>query len=386
MSDPRVVVVMGSCITRDNFNSRFNADYKQWFEVGATTNQSSMIALMSPPVDEPWEPLEPMKPYGLWNVASDLNREILGLIAENPPEILILDFFGDVHFGVLRMADGRFVTNNRWRIHKTDLYQRLIDDERTEVLSWQADADAYFELWTEAMDRFAAFVTEHCPTTRVIVHCGFNATEVMRPNLPIPGRLHPVNKEVRLTHVRGNDFWARLNKYASTSYGWDSIDLGGESYTSFKEHPWGPFEVHYTMDYYHRFLGELHRLALRDDLAPDVMTKVDEIADASAERVRTELDRLSKAFDAVANPPARPSPTGWRKLLPRKTGEGTDPGPPAEVACRDHDLLDALRGYVDDETFERVAQLPASADEHVAVLRGIWLARIERRRDTDGSR
>ncbi|WP_067437689.1 DUF6270 domain-containing protein [Nocardioides jensenii] len=385
MSEPRVVAVMGSCITRDNFNSRFNPDYKAWFQVGATTNQSSMIALMSPPVDTPWEPLEPMKPYGLWNVASDLNREILDLIAENPPDLLILDFFGDVHFGVLRMADGRFVTNNRWRIHKTDLYQRLIDDERTEALSWQTDADAYFDLWTEAMDRFAAFVVENCPTTRVVVHCGFNATEVMRPNLPIPGRLHPGNPAAQRTTKRGNAFWRRLNDHARTTYGWDHIDLGAESYTTFKEHPWGPFDVHYTMDYYHRFLGELHRLALRDDLPGDVMAKVDEIADASADRVRTELDQLSTAFDAVVNPPEHEAPSGWRKLLPTRPRPDSVPGLPAEVARLDHELLETLRGTVDDETFDRVAQLPASADEHVTALRSIWLARIERRRDTDGS-
>ena len=41
------VAVAGSCLTRDNFNGRFNPEWRTYFEVVASANQSSIISLMS---------------------------------------------------------------------------------------------------------------------------------------------------------------------------------------------------------------------------------------------------------------------------------------------------------------------------------------------------
>lgn len=372
----RSVAVLGSCITRDNFNSRFNPEYKTWFRVASSTNQSSMIALMSPPVDEPWEPVRPMKPYGLWNVGSDLSREILDLLREDPPDLLVLDFFGDIHFGVLQMADGRFLTDNRWRIHKTDLYQRLMADEGTRVLHWQDDEEGYFALWVDAMDRFAEYVATHCPQTRVVVHCDFNAHEVLKPESPTPGWMGPDGPKARTQARRANAYWARLNQHAVTAYGWEGIDLGDEWYVSFSDHPWGPFAVHYTMDYYHRFLAELQRLVLRAE-QPALAARVDELAEAAADRVRAELEHW-QAVARAEETDGRPR-TGWRRLV-RRTPAPADLTRPDPATGADHELLARLRADVDDATYERLAQLPRSADEHVAFLREVWTARVELRR------
>jgi hypothetical protein len=81
------VAVAGSCLTRDNFNSRFNADHGQHYDVRASSNQSSMIALMSPPIEAEFRPLRRMNDYDRWNVRADLSREFLPRFAEVPPEL-----------------------------------------------------------------------------------------------------------------------------------------------------------------------------------------------------------------------------------------------------------------------------------------------------------
>lgn len=358
MTDLTTVAVLGSCITRDNFNRRFNPDYKQWYAVGPTTNQSSMIALMSPPVDEPWEPLAEMKPYGRWNVASDLSREILTLLPAERPDLVVLDFFGDVHFGVLRMPDGRYVTDNRWRLRKTDLYGRLMADPGTVAVRWQDDPDAYFALWTEAMDRFAAHVAEHCPDSRVVVHCGFNAVDVLRAGQDVPTPLGPPGRKGKPARVgirRGNRFWARLNEHARTAYGWDHVDLSRERFATFADHPWGPFEVHYTMDYYRRFQAELHRVVLREQLPAELAARVDAVAEASARRIQVELGAAPPEEEAAA--------PRWRRLLGRS--------PRDAGLTADRRLLESLRGDLDEDAWTRVAQLPESADERIAWLRAV---------------
>lgn len=381
MSEPLTVAILGSCITRDNFNRRFNPEYKRWYAVGSTTNQSSMIALMSPAVDEPWEPVEEMKPYGLWNVRSDLSREILDLLPAEQPDFLMLDFFGDIHFGVLRLPDGRYVTDNRWRIHKTDLYRRLMADPGTVALRWQDDPDAYFDLWTEAMDRFAAYVAERCPRTRVIVHFGFNALEVLRPGKGVPGPLGPAGVDAKTARVeakKANAFWTRLNDHARSAYGWEHIDLSGEYYVTFPEHPWGSFEVHYTLDYYRRFQAELHRLALREELPAELAAQVDEVADAAHRRIQDELAWWRAAHRQRARAAKEAARPRLRRML--------RPGPRAALPARppepgeDHVRLEGLRDALDDATWERVAELPRSADEHVAWIREIGEARAALKR------
>jgi hypothetical protein len=381
MSEPLTVAILGSCITRDNFNRRFNPDYKRWYAVGSTTNQSSMIALMSPAVDEPWEPVQEMKPYGLWNVHSDLSREILELLPAEQPDFLMLDFFGDVHFGVLRLPDGRFVTDNRWRLHRTDLYRRLLDERGAVALRWQDDEDAYFELWTEAMDRFAAYVAEHCPRTRVVVHYGFNALEVLRSDEGAPGPLGPAGrpgKAARIEARKGNAFWRRLNEHARSAYGWEHINLSDEYYVTFAEHPWGSFDVHYTMDYYRRFQAELHRLALREELPAELATRVDAVAEAAAQRIQDELAWWRAADRQEPRPVEEAARPRWRRILRPAPAETVPAGP--SDAGEDRARLAELREVLDEETWERVAELPRSADEHLALIRQIGEARAALRR------
>lgn len=303
---PESVAVLGSCVTRDNFNSRFNPDYKSHFEVRLSANQSSMIALMSPPIEDEFTPLRTMSDYDQWNVRSDLSREFLTQVVEVQPDHLILDFFGDVHFGVAQLPDGRYLTDNRWKTVHTDFYARHRDAGDLTILKQGEDPDGYFALWTEAMDRFAKHLAESCPNTRVIVHRGYNTDQVLVPGRarPIPLRKH--TKPVAIDVAAANAYWSRLDDYAIETFGWDAIDLRDLEAPSYAEHPWGAFYVHYTPDYYHRFLAELLKLSVRDrvdELTWQGITLIESAAREPAERelgveaaaVVAQRDRLRRS-------------------------------------------------------------------------------------------
>ena len=283
-SAPAVVAVAGSCPTRDNFNSRFNPDYKRWFTCELATNQTSMIAQMSPRVDIEWTPLGTMNDYDLWNVNSDLSREFLPLVAELQPAYVVLDFFADIHFGVVRLPDGRFVTDNRWKIQKTDWYEQQWAQGSLTRLNIQDDTEAYLELWREAMDRFAAHLAEHCPETTVVVHRGWNTNLVQVPGRPEPVRMRRHKPLAAFDAERGNELWAVLDDYCVEQFGWESIDLRDEGFTSYADHPWGSFWVHYEPEYYHRFLAEMNKIHLRH-AGPDadVVARVEQIETAARE-------------------------------------------------------------------------------------------------------
>ena len=295
------VSVFGSCVTRDNFNSIFNPGYKSWFQVGVSANQTSMIALMSPPIEATWEPLREMSDYDRWNIDDDLSRQFLVDVAEQQPRFLVLDWFGDVHFGVARLPDGRYFTDNRWKIATTDFYRDRREAGDLTRLNHLTDADGYFALWTEALERFAAQMAETCPQTQIVVHRGWNTDRVLVPGRAraIPLRKH--KKVFPLDVAETNAFWARLDDHAVSTYGWDEIDLRDLEAPTFAEHPWGAFYVHYTPDYYHRFLAELLKLSLRDRLDDETRAQVELIEAAAAEPSlrRLEVERAANRAQAT---------------------------------------------------------------------------------------
>lgn len=302
---PATVAVAGSCVTRDNFNRTFNPSYKDHFEVVVSANQSSMIALMSPPITEDFTPTRTMSDYDRWNVGNDLRREFLTEVVEAQPAYLILDFFGDVHFGVAQLPDGRYLTDNRWKTRHTDLYDEWERRGMLTRLHWTGDPEQFFATWVRAMDSFAELVRTQLPSTRVIVHRGWNAGRVRVPGRPRPIPLRRHVKTAALDVEAANAFWARLDDHAVSAYGWAEIDLRSLEAPSYAEHPWGPFWVHYTPDYYHRFLAELLKVDLRTRLTSTELAALALIEEAAAQPDQRRLEVLTDVVQACEERLAR---------------------------------------------------------------------------------
>lgn len=265
---PSVVAIAGSCVSRDAFSSRFNPGYERSFVVKAFNSQSSMIALMSRRIEPEFVPINDMDDLDRMSVATDMSRVFLEQLAHEQADYLIVDFFADVYFGVIRLNDGRYLTDTHTKLWHTDFYQRLVPGEDYTRVNLQSQPDEYFALWAEAMDRFAAFVSQRCPGTTVVVVFGRFTDLVAVPGhaKPIPIAEHTGMRPIDLPLVNG--LWSRLDEYCTATYGWLLIDLRAEEITSVADHPWGVFWVHYADAYYHRFLAELQKIHTR--VATDV--------------------------------------------------------------------------------------------------------------------
>ncbi len=268
-SPPVSVAVLGSCISRDVFNTRFNPTYKSMWDCVLMQNQSSLISIMSEPFPIPEEQLgEAMGDYAKEQVRNDTSRSFLGKVIDLAPDYLIVDFFGDVHFGVLEVSPGQFVTDNRWMLHKTDWHRDRREAGELHRVTIQDDTERYLELWQEALTRLVAHLAQHLPQTTVIVHRGHNASRFV----PESGeRLVPILRRKQLFKIDIellNAMWRRLDDTAAQVEGWESIDLTEGDYPSFVGHPWGVFYVHYTLDYYDEFLAALNAIHLCRVLEP----------------------------------------------------------------------------------------------------------------------
>jgi hypothetical protein len=258
---PIAIAVLGSCVTRDNFNTRFNPGYKAWYRTVLMQNQSSLISVMSEPTPITPEEIGEGTDYDKWNVRTDLSKEFLDELGRLAPDYLILDFFGDVHFGVLQLPNGSYVTNNRWKLWPTPFYKALKEAGPLRTLRIDRDTETYLPLWRDAFDRLVRHVKAVAPDTTVIVHKGRNTPWLTLPD-SAPVSLQENRRLSPIDLPRLNELWSVLNDYAVSSTGYASIDLWQREYPSFDAHPWGPYYVHYAMDYYADFLSALNTIHL----------------------------------------------------------------------------------------------------------------------------
>lgn len=260
------MAVLGSCVSRDLFNSKFNRNYKEFYNCVLTQNQTSIISLMSTPVAYSSNPEDGLSAYQEWNVRSDLSKEFLDLIKEKQPKYLILDFFADVHFGCLQIGRDQWITDNRWMLHKTSYYDSMIKKGQLRRVTIDEDTEEYFALWKHAIDKLFEFLKLEVPDCNVILNQARNVEYFVtdsgeRKSLNSSGKVYPVNV------TRLNELWEMLDDYVLSNHRVSSLNVFREDITSLEGHPWGPFYVHYTMDYYQDSMNALHRIVLKDELS-----------------------------------------------------------------------------------------------------------------------
>jgi hypothetical protein len=247
------VAVLGSCVSRDLFNRQFNPSYKDLFDCVALSNQVSLISLMSEPITVRAEQLADLDEYGQREVTKEISRSFLEDLVAQRPEYLLVDLFADVHLGCFEV-DGRHLTRNRWRILKTRLYAE--SDSRDLVPD--DDREAYLVAWRDAVDRLLGFLAENLPETRVVLHRARNVTHTVDGN----GIVTAMGQERRMRAM--NEWWNRLDDELVSRGVTRTIDVFREDLTSFDTHPWGPFAVHYTLDYHGAALSRLTQIVLTD--------------------------------------------------------------------------------------------------------------------------
>lgn len=266
------VAVLGSCATRDNFNSKFNPNYKEFYECILTQNQTSLISLMSSPLNYTENDIGDLTEYDRWNVEMDFSKSFLTDLIKLEPSYLIIDFFADIHFGVISLATNQCITDNRWKLWKTPYYKSLIEKGAIERLAIKDHTEEYFLKWKQSVDKLFAFLKEKLPNCHVIIHKARNVNifndDGTLIDLATSG--HVKKENVQLL----NRYWDELDQYVIDHYPVSVIEINDKEYHTYKEHPWGPFYVHYTEDYYHNFLLKLHRIVCVNHIKDQAVNKI----------------------------------------------------------------------------------------------------------------
>jgi len=259
MSNIKIAVV-GSCVSRDGFNSQFIKEYKEFYKCVLSQNHMSMISLMSEPI--------PFEPHMLDGDITDFNKQILmteltkgvwdALKIQNP-DYLILDFYADVYFGI-REVGNSYITDKTWLFKKAPFYSTL---PLGETLKLDNELTAYFNMWKEAVNSFMAKMREELPNVKIIIN------KVQFTDLYIEKSTKELKKisetgiykaiDVQKINDILNDFYQYFEKNFNVAV----IEYDKEYYSK-EDHIWDLFYVHYTDDFYRDFTTKLLSIILKD--------------------------------------------------------------------------------------------------------------------------
>ncbi|OOR22145.1 DUF6270 domain-containing protein [Bacillus cereus] len=244
------IAILGSCVSRDNFNSLFNPNYKLFFEVNAYHHQSSILSLMSEPLPfEEDEQILKLGDFGKWHLKTELNKEFLNHLANKKQDYLIIDFFGDIYYETLVLDESNYLTENP-KFANVPFLKKY-----TNKISIQNNKELYLRLWKEKIDSFFSLLKEKTPQTKIILN-KTRLLDTFKNGKSLTEYRKTLNaKIVNVNEL--NNLWDILDKYVVDKYDVTLFDMTQKEYHLSETHPWKSFYVHYTMDFYDDFFHKL---------------------------------------------------------------------------------------------------------------------------------
>lgn len=216
------VSIIGSCQSRDIFNSKFINNYKDYFRVYSYYTMTSMLSVMSPDIKYNFNNLEKstMKHHNIDHWYYELEKPILKTLATKKPDILLLDFYCEARYGAIEY-DGGYIVNRYSKIANMDIIDR---SKFGKAYTYLDNTTEFIELWKRAFDHFMRFMRENLPETKIVVNTIKGTNVYLDDNGE--EKISPRAADVDVDKV--NSLWCFFDNYAIFKYGLDAIRFDKE--------------------------------------------------------------------------------------------------------------------------------------------------------------
>ena len=255
---PIKVAVLGTCFSRNAFNSGpyFNPGYKEMFNCVFTQFHSSLISLVSDPVELGDKNLNNIRPNDIEFVEMDHKKTFFDQLKQAQPDYFIIDLYSDASKSVIQFSENQFVSCS-YMLEESDYVKHLEPEAR---LITHLDNAAYFELWKKAVHVFVEELTKIIPQERIILNKGRFTTTYLDKERQVK-----TFSDVEMIN-RNNYFWAKLDNYfLHIMPSVKTIDLTDTSYIGDINYPFGLSYSHYEKEYYKEFFNRLLKLVAIDE-------------------------------------------------------------------------------------------------------------------------
>lgn len=245
------VSILGSCVTRDLFNSKVIPDYKDFFKLITYQGRASIISMMQPPLEFNSNDVFTGDTIDSNFIKSDLRKDGINGLIKNPPEFLIIDILFDVIFGILYCEDGTIISNNTWSLHKTIFYNKL--HGKYKILTIQDNTTDYFSLFKYHVNKLFNFLEINCPNTKVILNSVRHSYAYLKDGNIVS------DENFKKYGFNNNNYFEKLENYIIDNFEVD-IMYFGQNYLADSNHMWGLAPHHYEKRYYNDKFNQLKNI------------------------------------------------------------------------------------------------------------------------------
>lgn len=264
------IAVLGSCFSRLAFSSSnfYNPNYKSRYNVVYTQFHSSIISLMSNPVDFPEEKFEGFDEREVGYVRSDYRKDFFDQLEKTKPDYLLVDFYVDGAKDILIFDDEHIITAN-YMLRRNVNYLYELKDNVKVLTHNERDIKLYLELWEERIKEFAEKITKYIPEESIILKKVRKTEHFLDEN----GKLEKFNdnkyiKRSNYLFEYMENYFLQLIPKAKT------IDLSNDKYYSLYNHPENSSPDHLESKYYKEMLSRLDEITLEHMLNKPKITTI----------------------------------------------------------------------------------------------------------------
>ncbi|EOQ19531.1 hypothetical protein KOY_01831 [Bacillus cereus VDM021] len=250
------IAVLGSCFSRNAFNSRdyFNPGYKKHYNCSLTQFHSSIISLMSNSVSIDMKKFEDVTDKNKEFIRCDFEKDFFAKLKEAKPDYLIIDLYADAARDLIKVNDESYISASMV-LRGSQYFKELMDYE----FIGHSNNQLYFEIWKTYMEKFAEKVKEILPEDRIILNIGGFTYKYV----DIDGTVKKFPRSEIIK--RNNYFWELLNGWFMQSIpNCKVINLKDTNYIGQHNHPFGNTFSHYQPGYYKEFMSRLNKLVMQD--------------------------------------------------------------------------------------------------------------------------
>ncbi|BET53449.1 DUF6270 domain-containing protein [Bacillus subtilis] len=253
---PIRIAVMGTCFSRNPFNSRdyFNPGYKKIYECVYTQFHSSIVSLVSEPTPFTRDDFKDIKEQDINFVETDFKKDFFEKLKNSQPDYLIIDLYSDAAKSLIQFSEQQFVSAS-FIIEQSQFFKNL----RNVTIINHTNNKKYFEIYKKSLDNFINKLTEVIPASKIILNKGRFTSKYKDSN----GEIKPFGDQDLIN--RNNYFWDKVDNYFE--YKLPSvkiIDLTNTPFIGDERYPFGKSFSHYESAYYKKFMDRLNSIVLED--------------------------------------------------------------------------------------------------------------------------
>lgn len=249
------MAVLGSSASLDIFNPELNPIYKDYFEIVASLERSSVISLMADVIKIDNEDLlnvyydTGFSFYATETLKRDFSKSFLSDLKESTIDYLIIDNLFEARFGVIYLDD-TVITNNYWDLPFTEYYNAL---GNFKIVSMATDSKKYLKLYRKNFNQFYNYISHECNNIKIILN---KASETDK-YIDYDGQIKIMETEYCNEY---NQYIYQLNKIIEDNYDVNTVELNMMNYPKDLKHNRILGTSPYIQSYYGDFTGKLNSI------------------------------------------------------------------------------------------------------------------------------